>query len=105
MKTNVILVFNETQETGEMSLSVINAADGSIVRRIDLGDSGEYYGLWSDDGDVLENPAFPILVSARFLIRRSFKDIHKRRYMTSFEYVQHACKKHRDWNILNIINI
>jgi hypothetical protein len=105
MKTNVILVFNETQETREMSLSVINAADGSIVRRIDIGDSYDYYDLWSSDEDELENPVFPILVSARFLVRNGLKYIHKHRYMTSFQYIQHACKKHRDWNILNIINI
>lgn len=105
MKTNVILVFNETQETREMSLSVINAADGSIVRRIDLGYSGEYYDLWSDDGDVRENPMFPILVGQRFLMRKSLKEIHKKRYMTSFEYIQRACKKHRDWCVLNLINI
>lgn len=105
MTTNVILVFNETQETGEMSLSVINAADGSIIQRIDLGDSSDYYNLWSDDRYGLENPVFSILVDARFLVRRGFKDTHKKRYMTSFEYVQRACKKHRDWNVLNIINI
>lgn len=105
MATDVILVFNETQESDEMRLTVINAADGQVVKTIELGSSSEYYNLWDEDYPTLENPVYPILVESRFYVRKSLKTIHKTRFICIFDYLKLVCKRHREWNVLNLIHI